>query len=56
MHEADSWFNLDVRIDEPTRRRPSFSGGSLTTDLTIFDLTIPAAVPPPADEAGRQRR
>ncbi|SEP39077.1 hypothetical protein [Amycolatopsis saalfeldensis] len=56
MHDVDSWFNLDVRIDEPTRRRQSFNGGSLTTQFTFtVDLTIPAAVAP-ADELERPRR
>jgi hypothetical protein len=59
MHEVDSWFDLDVRIDESTRRRPSFSGGSLTTNITI-DMTIAITVPPgavagPSDGVDRPR-
>ncbi|WP_328609080.1 hypothetical protein OG943_08145 [Amycolatopsis sp. NBC_00345] len=52
MHEVDSWFDLDVRIDEPTRR-PSLAFGSITTDMTI-DLT-PTIATGHADGVDRPR-
>jgi hypothetical protein len=60
MHEVDSWFDLDVRIDESTRRRPSFSGGSLTTANLTIDITIAITIPPravagPSDGVDRPR-
>ncbi|HEY3709931.1 MAG TPA: FDLD family class I lanthipeptide [Amycolatopsis sp.] len=52
MHEADSWFDLDVRIDEPARHRPALSAQTFTSDyFTVgLDLTVP---PQQSGQAGR---
>lgn len=53
MHEVDSWFDLDVRIDEPMRR-PSLAIGSFTTDFTV-GLTGLADRTVQSDEGGHAR-
>ncbi|MGH8919450.1 MAG: FDLD family class I lanthipeptide [Acidimicrobiales bacterium] len=52
MHEADSWFDLDVRIDESVRHRPAMSAQTFTSDYFTVgqNLTVP---PRQSDEAGR---